>query len=65
MRKRDILIEEIRAARSRISRRFGDNTGALLKHYQELDEKYSQRLLRNREAPVISADETPSSRTRR
>jgi hypothetical protein len=44
--KPDILIDEIRAARRRISARFGHDTRLLLDHYRALEEKYEGRILK-------------------
>ena len=42
---RDIVIEEIREARHRISQRFNHDTSALLEHYRELEKKRQHRVL--------------------
>jgi hypothetical protein len=44
--KKDPLIDEIRAARHRISARFGHDTKALLDHYREMEKQYADRVLR-------------------
>jgi hypothetical protein len=44
--KEDPAIEEVRAARLRISKRFGHDTKALLDHYRELEKKHPERMLK-------------------
>ncbi len=46
--KKDPPIDEIRAVRHRISEQCGHDPALLLKHYQELEKKYQDRLLPNR-----------------
>jgi len=56
--KRDILIEEVRAARHAISARFGHDPEALVEHYRQFQEKYERRLLREEpEPPAAGSDE--------
>lgn len=43
--KKDQAIEDIRKARKRISRQYGDDITALLDHYRSLEEKYRTRLV--------------------
>ena len=43
--KSDAAIEEIRATRREISRRFGHDTRALVAHYKDLQEQFADRLL--------------------
>ena len=43
--KKDPAIEEIRAVRRKISRRFGNDSKALIAHYIELQGKYAGRLV--------------------
>lgn len=43
--KKDPAIEEVRAARLRISKRFGHDTKALLDHYRELEKKHPEKML--------------------
>ena len=50
--KKDAAIEEIRRVRHRISKRFGHDTKALLKHYRELEKRFADRMLKT--APVKS-----------
>jgi len=58
--KRDILIDEIRAARHEISARFGHDPQALVDHYRRIQKKYAGRLLREEPEPV---DARTSKRT--
>jgi len=44
--ERDIAIEEIRAARHRISERYGHDTRALLAHYKKLEKRFAKRILK-------------------
>jgi len=56
--RNDPLIDEIRAARHRISERFGHDTKALCDHYRELEKtKYRDRLLRDRAEAVMAKSE--------
>ena len=48
--KKDPAIEEIRAVRRKISRRFGNDSKALVAHYMELQEKYADRLIERKGA---------------
>ena len=50
--KRDILIDEVRAARHAISARFGHDPEALVEHYRQFQKKYAHRLLRKEPEPV-------------
>ena len=50
--KKDAAIEEIRAVRHKISKRFGHDTRALLDHYREMEKNYKQRMI-----AVPSADD--------
>lgn len=43
--KQDIVIDEIRAVRHRISEQFGHNTKALIDHYRDLEKKYQDRMM--------------------
>ena len=43
--KKDSAIEEIRAVRRKISRRFGHDSKALVAHYMELQGKHADRLV--------------------
>ena len=42
--KSDAAIEDIRRTRREISRRFGQDTKAMIAHYQDLQKKYADRL---------------------
>ncbi len=42
----DPVIEEVRAARHRISERVGHDSGRLVAYYMELQERYRGRLIR-------------------
>jgi hypothetical protein len=44
--KRDPAIEEVRKVRWGISRKFGHDTRALIAHYQTLESKYADRLVK-------------------
>ncbi|MFW6162770.1 MAG: hypothetical protein ACODAJ_08350 [Planctomycetota bacterium] len=44
--KPDPAIEEIRAVRHRISAEHGHDTRRLVKHYQEMEKQYADRMLR-------------------
>ena len=49
---RDPVIEEIWAIRQKISAEHNHDTGALLRHYRELEKKYADRMLpRSRSFP--------------
>lgn len=48
--KKDILIEEIRKTRKRISRAYGHDSHRLAKHYQELEKHYAGRFLSDKKA---------------
>ncbi len=52
---RDILIDEIRAVRHRISARFGHDTRAFMDHYRELEKKHADRVLREPVPPAVPA----------
>jgi hypothetical protein len=54
--KKDPAIEEIRAVRHKISKRFGHNTKALLDHYREMEKEYPDRML-----PSVNAVSRPRS----
>ncbi len=54
--KRDIAIEEIRETRKKISNEFTDNPKALIRHYQDLEESYKDRM-------YIKSDKANSIRT--
>ena len=43
----DVAIEEIRQTRHEISERFGHDTYALIAHYQSLESKYADRLVKS------------------
>ena len=43
--KKDVLVEEIREVRIKISKRYGHDTRALLDHYREMEKKYEKRML--------------------
>jgi len=45
-RPEDVAIEEIRHIRHRIWARYGHDTRALLKHYQDLEKRYAARILK-------------------
>jgi len=47
--KQDVVIDEIRAVRHKISEEFGHNTKALLDHCRALERKYGDRVLRPKE----------------
>ena len=44
--KRDEAIEAVRAVRHTISEEHGHDTRRLIKHYQELEKQYADRVLR-------------------
>jgi hypothetical protein len=44
--RKDAAIEEIRQVRHRISEKFGHDTKALVKHYQELEKRFQDRMLK-------------------
>ncbi|MFO7899003.1 MAG: hypothetical protein R6V58_08080 [Planctomycetota bacterium] len=48
--KKDPAIEQIRQTRREISRRFGDDTRALIEHYQQMESQYADRLLKDSKA---------------
>ena len=56
--ERDVVIDEIRAVRHRISEQFGHNTKALLDHYRDLEKKYQDRMMPVSEG--IGAGHSPS-----
>ena len=62
--KRDIVIDEIRAVRHRISERFGHDTKALLDHYRELEKKYEDRMLPDHDEVRMAATRPPEQRFR-
>lgn len=41
------VIDRVRAARRKISERFSHDPDALARHYQDLDQKYQDRMLHN------------------
>ncbi len=43
--KLDPVVERVRAARHRISAEHGHDTQRLIRHYKELEKKYSDRML--------------------
>jgi hypothetical protein len=43
--KPDVLVDEIRAVRHRISAQFDHDTKALLDHYRKLEKKYRDRMV--------------------
>ena len=45
------VIDRVRAVRRKISEEVGNDPKELVRHYQELDEKYRARLLRRKQAP--------------
>ena len=55
--KRDILIDEVRAARHALSARFGHDPEALVEHYRQFQKKYARRLLREEPEPVAAGSE--------
>jgi len=64
MKKRDEAIEAIRAVRHQISAEHQHNTRLLIRHYQEMDKLYADRMLR-RTGPVAapvsaSRDDSPT-----
>ena len=52
--KRDPAIEEIRETRREISRKFGNDTRALIAHYQALESGYADRLVKESAAKYSS-----------
>ena len=58
--KPDPAIEEIRAVRHKISAEHGHDTRRLVKHYQEMEKRYADRMLRG-PVPVPSDDEHETS----
>ncbi len=44
--KKDPAIEAIRKTRREISRKFANDTRAIVSHYQSLERKYADRLLK-------------------
>jgi hypothetical protein len=56
--KPDPAIEEIREIRRAISKKFGDDTRALINHYIELQKRHADRLLKE-PATVPSSGKTP------
>jgi len=54
---KDILVDEIRAVRHRISERFGHDTKALLDHYREMETRYRDRMLRTPAERVVTRSE--------
>lgn len=64
--KRDEAIEAIRAVRHQISAEHQHNTRLLIRHYQEMDKLYADRMLRSTSpAPVPVSPSRDSSRTGR
>ena len=57
--RKDIVIDEIRAVRHKISEEFGHDTKALLDHHRELEKQYKDRMLVGRTRPgrASSAEE--------
>ena len=55
--KRDILIDEVRAARHAISARFAHDPEALVEHYRQFQKKYARRLLREEPEPVAAGSD--------
>lgn len=47
--KKDRAIEEIRKVRHMISKQFNNDTKSILEHYKELESKYGNRILKDRE----------------
>lgn len=56
--KKDPAIEEIRAVRRKISRKFGDDSKALVAHYMELQSKQARRLKVGKVSDVTSQSKT-------
>jgi hypothetical protein len=60
--KADPAIEDIRKTRQAISQRFGHDTQALIAHYEDLQKKYADRLVKEPAAVYPSgADDGPPS----
>ena len=64
--RRDVAIDEIRQTRHEISERFGHDTRALIEHYQALESKYADRIIRSSSPsclaePKVRKDIAPSS----
>jgi hypothetical protein len=59
--KKDPAIEEVRAVRRKISRRFGNDSKALVAHYVELQEKYAGRLIKGTTANTRTATADPGN----
>ena len=57
--KRDEAIEEIRTIRHQISAEFGHSTEALIKHYQELESQYADRLITSRKQTTQQTEYKP------
>lgn len=49
--KKDVLVEEIREVRKRISQAYGHNAQRLVEHYQELEKHYPGRILPDKGRP--------------
>ncbi|NUM54065.1 MAG: hypothetical protein HUU46_10515 [Candidatus Hydrogenedentes bacterium] len=55
----DVAIEEIRQTRHEISERFGHDTYALIAHYQALESKYADRLVKSPARELSPGSVTP------
>ena len=60
--KKDPALEKIRKTRHDISQKFGHDTRALVAHYQALESKFADRLVRESEV-AYSPKRPPSSRS--
>ena len=60
--KRDVLVDEVRAARHAISERFGHDPKALVEHYRQFQKKYARRLLREEPEPVAAGSDKGHSK---
>ena len=57
----DPVIDEVRAARHRISERVGHDSARLVAYYMEFQERYRERLIRAGEVDEVAIDTGPTS----
>jgi hypothetical protein len=56
--QRDVVVDEVRAVRSRISARFDHDPVRVIAYYQELQKRYQDRLI---ETPAPKSGRDPSA----
>lgn len=61
--RKDAALDQVRKARRKISRKYGNDTRSLLAHYRALEPKFAARMVRESAGEYFAGEQHLSGRT--